>query len=402
MSPTTPIEYSPMRAGLFRRWLMVWHVLYIGGLLTCLVIALWSTRGAWGAREAALVGVVAVLIAVYARVLIFETRWPYPNWFLAVYFCFCLALLGLAAWLNPVFIYVIGMLFGQMFGIMPPVLVLPGIVAVLAVILLASNDFRLVTGLDLGDGLFIGAQIGLMMLLYLYIYHVFRTSQERAGLVNELRAAQAELERSRAAEVELAALRERERVARDLHDGLGHSLVALSVQLEAVQRLYPVDPARASAHIDDMKRLTRESMAELRRTLDDLRAPGLEDESLAEALERLCADLAARTGLAVERRIDAPAGLPPAVAEALWRVAQEALANVERHAGATAVRLALVTRPDAVTLTVSDDGRGLPPDAEGRPGHYGLRGVRERVEGLGGALMLARNGGTTVEVSVPI
>jgi len=119
-----------------------------------------------------------------------------------------------------------------------------------------------------------------MMLLYLYIYHVFRTSQERARLVNDLRAANEQLARAQAEQQELLLLRERERMARDLHDGLGHSLVALSVQLEAVQRLYPVDPDRASGQIDDMKRLTRDSMTELRRTLDALRAPDAADQSL--------------------------------------------------------------------------------------------------------------------------
>jgi signal transduction histidine kinase len=192
-------------------------------------------------------------------------------------------------------------------------------------------------------------------------------------------------------------------MARDLHDGLGHSLVALSVQLEAVQRLYPVDPARASAQIDDMKRLTRDSMAELRRTLDALRTPGLGDQSLREALESLCAALATRSGIEVSWVVGDDVDLPPAVAEAVWRVAQEALANVERHAVATSARLVLETQPDAVVLTVSDDGRGLPPDAETRPGHYGLRGMRERVEGLGGTLTLSANRhGTVVQARLPV
>jgi signal transduction histidine kinase len=400
---TSPTDYSPMRPGLFERWLLVWHVVYIGGLLTGLAVALWRTHGAWGWREAALVVVVAALIAAYARVLIFEKRWPHPTWFLALYFAFALGLLGLAAWLNSAFVYVIGMLFGQMFAIMPPVLAVPGVVAVLAAIILSANGWRLPDDMTLTGALFIAAQVALMMLLYLYIYHVFRTSRERAGLVNELRAANEQLARAQAEQQELVVLRERERMARDLHDGLGHSLVALSVQLEAVQRLYPVDPARASAQIDDMKRLTRDSMAELRRALDALRAPSLGDESLREALERLCATLTTRAGLRTTCRIDEHLDLPPAVAEVVWRVAQEATANVERHAAAAIAHLTLEAQPHAVVLTVSDDGRGLPPDAETRPGHYGLRGMRERVEGLGGELSLSSNGnGTTVCATLPV
>ncbi|MBP8949903.1 MAG: hypothetical protein KBG73_13765, partial [Candidatus Promineofilum sp.] len=220
---TTPTDYSPMRPGLFERWLIVWHTVYIGGLLVGLVFALWETRGAWGWREAALAGIVAVLIAAYTRVLIFEKRWPHPTWFLALYFSFALALLGLAAWLNPVFVYIIGMLFGQLFAIMPPVLAVPGVIAVLGTIILSANGWRLPDGLTTSNALFIGAQAALMLLLYFYIYHVFRTSWERARLVNELRAANEQLARAHEQQRELILLRERERMARDLHDGLGHS-----------------------------------------------------------------------------------------------------------------------------------------------------------------------------------
>jgi signal transduction histidine kinase len=400
---TTPTEYSPLRPGLFERWLVVWHIVYIGGLLSALGFALWDTRGGWGGRELALAAVVATLIALYARVLIFDFRWPYPTWFLALYFSVALALLGLAAWLNPVFVYVIGMLFGQLFAIVPPVLVVPGVLAILSVIIFSANGWRLPAVMNWATALAIGAQAALAILLYFYIYHVFRTSQDRAHLVNELRAANEQLAQAHEQQRELILLRERERMARDLHDGLGHSLVALSVQLEAVQRLYPVDPSRASAQIDDMKRLTRDSMAELRRALDALRDPGPEDQSLREALERLGMTLGTRAGLKVSWRVADTPPLSPPLAETLRRVAQEALTNVERHAAATTVALTLDAQPDALVLTIADDGRGLPPDAETRPGHYGLRGMRERVEGLGGTLSLASNGqGTSVTARLPL
>jgi two-component system, NarL family, sensor kinase len=83
-------------------------------------------------------------------------------------------------------------------------------------------------------------------------------------------------------------------------------------------------------------------------------------------------------------------------------VAQEALSNVERHAQARHVELCLERQPSAVVLRVSDDGRGLPVGAEARPEHYGLRGMRERVEGLGGSLAVSGGQGTVVEAKVPI
>lgn len=395
-------EYSPMRAGLFERWLMVWHVLYFAGLGVTLGIALWRTRGNWGWPELALIGIVATLVILYLRLIVRPKRWPHPNWLMTLYYGVVISLLAVAIWLNPVFLWTTGMLIGQMFGVLPPALAVPGVILVILVWIFQFNGYHLPNNWTVTDGLIIAGQLGMVLLLYLYIYHLIRTSQERAHLVNELRAAQAQLERARDQEVELAALRERERMARDLHDGLGHSLVALSMQLEAVQRLYPVDPDRASAQVDEMKHLARDSMALLRQTLEGLRLPGLDGRPLSEELPRLCADFSTRTGLSVACEIDPAAGdLRPALGETLWRVSQEALTNIERHAQAGAVTLRLRVLPDAVILSISDDGVGLPPDAENRAGHFGLRGIRERIEGLGGTLMIESNGGTRLTAQLP-
>jgi len=121
---------------------------------------------------------------------------------------------------------------------------------------------------------------------HLFIYHATRASAERGRLISQL-------EQARARDMELAALRERERIARDMHDELGHTLVALSVQLEAIQRLLKVDPERAWLQIEAMKQQTRESMAALQRTLAGLRAPQLGGQALGQAL-RQCAGRAGR------------------------------------------------------------------------------------------------------------
>jgi signal transduction histidine kinase len=242
-------------------------------------------------------------------------------------------------------------------------------------------------------------------IVFSYARHASHTSSERAGLIADLQAAQRALEVARQRDAELAALRERERLARDLHDSLGHALVALSVQLEAVQRLYAVDPARASAQVDAMKDLVRASMAELRRALEGLRTPGLGDRSLPQALHALSREVGARAGMEVRCQIAEGADpLGPAVSEALWRMAQEALTNVEKHADARHIQVCVEMAPHAVTMRISDDGCGLPSDAASRSGHYGLRGMRERLEGLGGTLTLHSNGqhGTLVEARLPI
>jgi len=146
-------------------------------------------------------------------------------------------------------------------------------------------------------------------------------------------------------------------------------------------------------------------MDDLRLALDNLRTSGLGDHPLTAALEALCADARQRCSLAVDCQLAAGAdALPPLVAEVLWRVAQEGLTNVGRHAQARRVQLNLTLLPREIVLRVADDGVGLPPGAEDKPGHYGLRGLRERVEGLGGTFTLAipEGGGTLIEARLPI
>ena len=336
--------------------------------------------------------------------MIARSGWPISRNKLAVYFIGGPVLWVLACWLNP-FPWWLGFAyFGQMFGLLPPQAVIPGTAVVTALIAL------IISGWDVSD-VPIGAVIGFAfqwlggVAIYLFISGIIRTSRERAKLISRLEAAQQELKLSRQRDTELATLQERERLARDLHDSLGHALVALSVQLEAVQRLYKVDPERASAQIDELKTLTRASMDDLRRSLAGLRTPGLGERQLSEALQTLSVDVGQRAHLEIKCHVAEEAnGLPPALAEAVWRVAQEALTNIERHADAYNVGLHLDVRDQTAFLSIKDDGRGLPVDPEKQPGHYGLRGMRERVEGLGGTVTFSANGqgGTLIEAKLPI
>lgn len=329
--------------------------------------------------------------------------WPISWRNLALYFVGGVCMWGLACWLDP-FTWWLGFTyFGQMFGLLPLQAVIPGTAIVTFLIALITSDWN-IRQIPLGAVIGFTFQWLVGMALFLFIYGIIRTSGERAKLITKLEAAQKELELARQRDAELATLRERERLARDLHDSLGHALVALSVQLEAIQRLYKVDPEKASAQVDELKRLTRASMDDLRRSLAGLRAPGLGERQLREALQSLSVDVAQRAYLAIACHIHDDANqLSPAHAETLWRVAQEALANIERHAAAHNADLRLEIDAQHATLTIKDDGRGLPPDAENLPGHYGLRGMRERVEGLGGTLTLTGNGnGSRVDVKLPI
>jgi signal transduction histidine kinase len=306
-------------------------------------------------------------------------------------------------WLAPDVYWIVFAYLGQMFGLLPARY---AIFATLSVsgILFARNATR--GPIESNTALLLGtlAVWAMLVVFMLFMSHLTQTSQERGRLIAELQATKKELELAQQREAELAVLRERERLARDLHDSLGHTLVALSVQLEAIQRLYRVDPAQASAQVDEMKALTRSSMDSLRRSLAGLRSPGLGDSALRPALQALCVDFGERTGADVACQIDeATDHLRPALAEALWRVTQEALTNIEKHAQARRVRLTLSCKPSSVLLEITDDGVGLPPGAASGPNRFGLRGMRERVEGLGGTLTLSGTGdGTVVQARLPI
>ncbi|MBK9603560.1 MAG: sensor histidine kinase [Anaerolineales bacterium] len=329
--------------------------------------------------------------------------WPISRRNLALYFVGGVCMWGLSCWLDP-FTWWLGFTyFGQMFGLLPLRAVMPGTAIVTILIALITSDWNL-------RQIPLGAVIGFTfqwlggMTIFLFISGIIRTSGERAKLIAKLEAAQKELELAHQRDTELATLQERERLARDLHDSLGHALVALSVQLEAIQRLYKVDPERASAQVDELKTLTRASMDDLRRSLAGLRAPGLGERRLSEALQTLSVDTGQRAHLEITCYVAEGANqLSPTQAETLWRVAQEALANIERHSSARTAELQLEIESNSAKLSIKDDGLGLPHDAEKQPGHYGLRGMRERVEGLGGTLTLTGNGnGSCVDVKLPI
>jgi signal transduction histidine kinase len=312
----------------------------------------------------------------------------------------------LAEWhLEPAFEWVGFAYLGQLLGVVPPRFSLPSS----AVVFITYFSFKLgrneLTAWSPWQWMGALSIVVVWTTLGLFLHRLVVTSSDRARLIQELEAARRELELARQRDVELAALRERERLARDLHDSLGHALVTLTVQLEAAQRLLVVDPSRTVAALEEMKNLTRSSMEDLRRSLANLRAPGLGDRPLVQALRQLCAQVNQRSGCKFTCQVpDAADHFSPAVAEALWRVAQEGVSNVEKHAQARQAQLSLDLLPKEVVLRTVDDGLGLPPDAERKPGHYGLRGLRERIEGLGGVFTLSAKDphGAILEVRIPL
>jgi signal transduction histidine kinase len=195
---------------------------------------------------------------------------------------------------------------------------------------------------------------------------------------------------------------ERRRLRRDLHDGLGAQLAGLSVQAGTLRRLIPQDPEAADGLVVELREELRSAISDIRRLVYDLRPPALDDLGLAEALQRL-AERYGSEGEQPRVSVEAPQELPilPAAVEvAVYRIAQEALTNVARHAKANSCVVRLSVNHD-VTLEVVDDGVGIPA---GRSAGVGLSSMRERASELGGSCVVQSvpEGGTRVLVRLPL
>jgi two-component system NarL family sensor kinase len=204
----------------------------------------------------------------------------------------------------------------------------------------------------------------------------------------------------------LGAAEERNRLAREIHDTLAQGLTATALQLESADALLDAGSGveKARGPLRRALSLTQSNLEEARRSVLDLRAAPLEGRPLAEALRALVDRWEAETGIGARYvAVNGSRPLPPRVEVALYRICQEALTNVARHAEAGRVRVQLVATPQEVRLSVEDDGRGF--DASSVPGdRHGLVGMWERAQMLGGALEVrSRPGeGTRIEASVPL
>ena len=206
---------------------------------------------------------------------------------------------------------------------------------------------------------------------------------QRGRMYYRLKAANQEIEH-------LAKVAERERIARDLHDVLGHTLSVIILKSELAGKLIARDPERAKAEIGDVERTSREALAEVRNTIRGYRAHSL-DAELKQAKATLETAGVAVKSEAVEM------SLTPAQESVVAMIVREAVTNVVRHAGARNCLLRLAPVNGSCRLEIQDDGRGGGP-AEGN----GLRGMRERIEALGGALERETHSGTKLTIQFPL
>jgi two-component system, NarL family, sensor histidine kinase LiaS len=184
---------------------------------------------------------------------------------------------------------------------------------------------------------------------------------------------------------ELARVEERNRLARDLHDTVKQQTYAARMQLSAAKNLLASDPQAASEHLETALQLNRETQQELKLIIDELRPAALQGRGLAQALAETAARWQEHTGIKVETSIRGDRSLPLDVEQALYRVLQESLSNIARHAEADLVQIILLMTPERVTLSIADNGRGFEPAAV-QPNSLGLRGMKDRIGEVGGAL----------------
>lgn len=204
----------------------------------------------------------------------------------------------------------------------------------------------------------------------------------------------------------LGASEERNRLAREIHDTLAQTLSATTLQLESAEAMLDSDaPENARAALARALSLTRSNLDEARRSVLDLRAAPLEGRPLAEALKSLIERWESEQKNTSARffPVNAAHPLPPSVEAALYRICQEALTNIARHAEATRATVRLVLSPESARLIVEDDGNGCATASE-NPGRHGLTGMRERAELLGGAFEFrsTEGEGAKVEVEIPL
>jgi signal transduction histidine kinase len=196
----------------------------------------------------------------------------------------------------------------------------------------------------------------------------------------------------------LSAALERSRIARNIHDSLGHTLTTLDIQLELAQRLYDRDPDKAKSALDNAKDLADRSLFDVRRSVQTMRS---ETFNLDEAITSLVAQIEQNPNLAIELDINLPK-LPSSTSYQLYCLLQEGLTNIQKHAQASLISIRGQPTSEGIILEIKDNGRGFNPNLV--LSGYGLQGMKERVDNLEGDLKInsAIDQGTRIQVTIPL
>lgn len=183
-----------------------------------------------------------------------------------------------------------------------------------------------------------------------------------------------------------ATLQERNRIARDIHDSLGHSLTALNLQLETAIKLWQANPTKAETFLIRAKQLGSKALQDVRQSVSAMRSELLQARTLLEAIALLAEEFHNTTGVLPTCKICQKTAIPDEVKTAIYRIVQEALTNIARYAAATEVKIQLTTTSTDLCLTVADNGSGF--NLEQNTTGFGLQSMRDRTQALGGKLKI--------------
>jgi signal transduction histidine kinase len=440
------------------RWDRLWGGLFFVLLAVPTVIAVADVTEPLTSRLVTL-AIAGLVAAWYWWTVLAHPVWVERVSLMLVYFAGLILGTAVLVARDPAYFIFSFILYIHPFMLLPTALTVPAVAVGAFSVLAAAGGLTDSDQLPVNIGAFI-LNVGLTSMIGLFIRYLYTQGEERKQTISELEQARSELEASAAANAELQAqllvrareagvLDERQRLAREIHDTLAQGLTGIVTQLEAAENALdgqrpagdddavpvPPDggrPDEARRHVDVAKRLARESLAEARRSVQALRPAILESSHLPDAIANVAAAWSAASGVeAAMATTGSPGPLHPEVEVTLLRAAQEALANVSKHAGAHRVGMTLSYMEDVVSLDVRDDGVGFEPglieeaatdglDAageggRGRPepsregaaspadGSFGLIAMRERINSLGGSLVIETSPGqgTAICASVP-
>ncbi|MBW4589957.1 sensor histidine kinase [Aetokthonos hydrillicola Thurmond2011] len=239
----------------------------------------------------------------------------------------------------------------------------------------------------------------LFALLLINALHAERQSREQLQKVyQELEITHDQLRNYALRIQDQATLQERNRIAREIHDGLGHTLAAQTIQINNALLFWQSNNDKALTFLKQAKQLGSEALLEIRRSVSVLRSNPLQGQTLESAIDKLLKDFQNTTGIKLESKIHLPLSLSTEANTTLYRIIQESLTNIYKHAHATTVIVELVPQVGMLELSIVDNGEGFNP-IENTTG-FGLQGMRERAAALGGKFQLHSQPGKGCRISV--
>ncbi|MGK7924366.1 MAG: sensor histidine kinase [Spirulina sp.] len=258
---------------------------------------------------------------------------------------------------------------------------------------IASEWLRVAFGFAINSALLFGLVLAFVLLLVGALLSERQSRQALTEAHHRLRRYALLIENQ-------ATLQERTRIAREMHDSVGHSLTAQSIQLENASLYFAQNPEKSRYHLQEAQRLGKEALKDVRQSVASLRNPPLPGRSLNLALKKLLQEFQQTTQIKVISKVRLQESLNPEIQTVLYRVVQEALTNIAKHSQADRVELAIAGSSTGIDLEITDNGKGFEP-RENTTG-FGLQGMRERVEALGGNFSLSSQPGSGCQICIAI